>query len=178
MSSKKIVNAKDIVDDIRAGMSDAQLMTKYGLSSKGLQSAFTKLVNNRIMSVEEIYGQPRSSDEDTVIIDDMALIQKHFLTVTAPVYEVTRPQIKGRLHEITERGLTIAGIESRIGEIKSFIIPCREFLAADHISFEAECLWAELKQGSKLWIGGYQITKISRESLDGLRELIQLLTLG
>lgn len=178
MSAKKVVHAKDIVGDIRAGLSDTELMTKYRLSSKGLQSAFTKLINNRIISVEEIYGQPRSSDEDTVIIDDMALIQKHFLTVTAPVYEKSRPRIKGRLHEVTERGLTIAGIESRIGEIKSFIIPCREFLAADRISFEAECLWTKVKQESKQWIGGYQITKISKESLVRLRDLVQLLTLG
>lgn len=178
MTAKKVVNAKDIVDDIRAGMSDRDLMAKYELSSKGLQSAFTKLINNRIVTVEEIYGQPRSSDEDTVIIDDMSLIQKHFLTVTAPIYDLDRPDVQGRLHEITERGLTIAGIESRIGEVKSFRIPCREFLAADQIVFEAECLWTKVRRETGVWIGGFQITGISKEALDHLRELIQLLTLG
>ena len=178
MAVKKVVNAKDIVKDIRSGMSDQALMSKYHLSSKGLQSAFTKLINNRILTVEEIYGQPRSTDDDTVIIDDMSLIQKHFLTVTAPIYDEAHPEVKGRLHEITERGLTIAGIESRIGEVKSFRIPCREFLAVDHIAFEAECLWIRLRRDTQLWIGGFQITSISKESLGRLRELIQLLTLG
>jgi len=178
MSAKRVVNAKDIVEDIRAGMSDKDLMTKYRLSSKGLQSAFTKLINNRILTVEEVYGQPRSTDEDTVIIDDMSLIQKHFLTVTARIYEEAKPAVEGRLHEVTERGLTIIGIQARIGEEKSFIIPCKEFLPADRIAFRADCLWANMKQGTGQWVSGYQVTSISRESLGLLRDLIQLLTLG
>ncbi len=180
MSAKRVVNAKDIVDDIRAGMSDKQLMTKYRLSSKGLQSAFTKLINNRILTVEEVYGQPRSTDDDTdtVIIDDMTLIQKHFLTVTAPIYEADKPEIKGRLHEVTERGLTVIGIQARIGEEKFFVIPCKEFMSADRIDFRAECLWANVKPGTGQRISGYQITSISKESLARLRNLMQMLTLG
>jgi hypothetical protein len=178
MSAKRVVNAKDIVDDIRAGMSDKELMTKYRLSSKGLQSAFTKLINNRILTVQEVYGQPRSTDDDTVIIDDMTLIPKHFLTVTAPIYEEGRPAVKGRLHEVTERGLTIIGIYARIGEEKSFMIPCKEFLAADRVAFRAECLWTNVKPETGQWVSGYQITSITKESLVLLRDLIQLLTLG
>ncbi|MFH1115036.1 MAG: hypothetical protein V1792_14080 [Pseudomonadota bacterium] len=178
MSAKRVVNAKDIVDDIRAGMSDKQLMTKYCLSSKGLESAFTKLINNRILTVEEVYGQPRSPDDDTVIIDDMTLLQKHFLTVTAPVYEAGKPEIQGRLHEITERGLTVIGIQARIGEEKSLVIPCREFIRADRITFRAECLWVDAKRQAGQLVSGYQITSISRESLVRLRDLIRLLTLG
>ncbi len=178
MSAKRVVNAKDIVEDIRAGMSDKDLMTKYRLSSKGRQSAFTKLINNRIVTVEEVYGQPRSTDDDTVIIDDMTLIQKHFLTVTAPIYESAKPEVKGRLHEITERGLTVVGIQARLGEEKSFVIPCKEFLPVDRIAFRAECLWANVKPSTGQWVSGYQITSISKASLIFLRDLIQLLTLG
>ncbi|MDQ7784873.1 MAG: hypothetical protein RDU20_18465 [Desulfomonilaceae bacterium] len=178
MSAKRVVNAKDIVEDIRAGMSDKDLMTKYRLSSRGLQSAFSKLVNNRILSVEEVYGQPRSTDDDTVIIDDISLIQKHYLTVTASIYEADKPEIVGRLHEITERGLTVIGIQARIGEEKSFVIPCKEFLPVDRIAFRAECLWANVKPGTGQWVGGYQITSISKGSLIFLRDLIKLLTLG
>ena len=140
MAPKPVINAKDIINDIRSGMDDAQLMRKYKLTSKGLQSAFTKLVNNRLMTIDEVYRQRRSDDQDTVIIDDMTLIEKHFLTVTAPVREAGKPEIQGRLQEITERGLTISGIESRIGEVKSFVVPCQEFLKIREIVFEAKCL--------------------------------------
>ncbi len=57
--TKPVVNAKEIIKDIRSGMDDAGLMTKYKLTAKGLQSAFTKLISNRLMTVEEIYGQRR-----------------------------------------------------------------------------------------------------------------------
>lgn len=178
MESKRIVNAKDIIADIRSGLDDAALMQKYKLTSKGLQSAFTKLISSRLMTVEEIYGQRRSEDEDTVIIDDIALIQKHFLTITAPIHEQGRPELEGRLCEITERGLTVSGMEARIGEIKLFAVPCREFLKVDEIAFEAKCLWSNRDRGSREWSAGFQITKIDRQALAQLRELIQILTLG
>jgi hypothetical protein len=178
LASKPIINAKDIMEDIRSGMDDAELMHKYRLTSKGLQSAFTKLINNRLMTVDEVYGQRRSDDEDTVIIDDMTLIQKHFLTVTAPVYEAGKPQAQGTMQEVTERGLTISGIESRIGEVKSFVVPSHEFLKMKEITFEAKCLWSKKKRGAPEWSAGFQIVKIDKKNLGGLRELVKVLTLG
>ncbi|MBI4962144.1 MAG: PilZ domain-containing protein [Desulfomonile tiedjei] len=177
MSPKKTIQARDIVIDIRGGMTDAELMEKYGLSAKGLASAFEKLVNSRIMTVEEVYGQCRSGS-DTVIIDDVRSCPRHLLTVAVPIYESEKPQKKGKLRDITERGLGIIGLESRIGEVKGLVIPCRGFLDADHIWFEAECMWAEAGKTPEEWAGGFQITKISKEDLKRLRELIRFLTLG
>jgi hypothetical protein len=44
MTTKRTIKAKDIVNDIRSGLTNLQLMEKYNLSSKGLQSIFTKLI--------------------------------------------------------------------------------------------------------------------------------------
>jgi lipopolysaccharide biosynthesis regulator YciM len=41
----KKISAKAIMVDLKAGLSDSQLMTKYGLSFQGLQDLFSKLVN-------------------------------------------------------------------------------------------------------------------------------------
>ena len=43
--AKITVSAKEILADIKAGMDDTTLMQKYGLSDKGLQSIFKKLVD-------------------------------------------------------------------------------------------------------------------------------------
>lgn len=177
MSAKRIIEARDIVKDIRSGMSDAELMQKYGLSVKGLQSAFQKLVDNRILSVEEVYGQ-RSSSHDTVIINDMRSLPRHFLTVAVAIYEADRPEIRGKLRDVTERGLGITGIEARIGEIKTLVIPCRELLDVDHIWLEAECRWTDPKESSDEWSAGFQITKISKEGLAHLRDLVRHLVLA
>lgn len=48
------LRAKDVVADIRAGMSQAELAKKYRLSPKGLASMFRKLVRSRAVSKSEI----------------------------------------------------------------------------------------------------------------------------
>lgn len=44
MAEKKTISAKEVVADIKAGMSNEQLMAKYGLSARGLQTLFDKLL--------------------------------------------------------------------------------------------------------------------------------------
>jgi hypothetical protein len=51
---KKKVSAKETVADIRSGMSDADLMSKYALSNAGLQSLFDKLVSAGFIDLSEI----------------------------------------------------------------------------------------------------------------------------
>jgi hypothetical protein len=175
---KTIIRARDIVKDIRSGMSDAELMEKYNLSSKGLQSAFTKLANGGIISVEELYDGKRRLGADTVVIDDVRTLPRHYLSVSASIYEMAFPDRLGKLQDITERGLGIIGIIARIGEVKSLVIPCREYLALDSIQFEAVCIWSESGRTVKEWHAGFQITKISSENMAHLRELVRLLSLG
>jgi hypothetical protein len=175
--NKRIIKARDIVRDVRSGMTDAELMEKYGLSAKGLESAFTKLVNSGTMTVGEVYGQ-RLSGQDTVIIDDVRELPRHFLSMTIPIYEATHEKRSGKIREVTEKGVGITGIQARIGEVKSFVIACRPFLEVDNIWLEAECIWMEAGKRREDWYGGFQITKISPKDLKNLRELIQLLSLG
>ncbi len=51
---KKRVSAKNAVADIRSGMTDAALMSKYGLSDAGLQSLFDKLVTAGYIDLSEL----------------------------------------------------------------------------------------------------------------------------
>ncbi len=41
--SKLKISAKQVLNDINAGMSNAELMEKYGVTSKGLEAVFSKL---------------------------------------------------------------------------------------------------------------------------------------
>jgi len=174
--NKRIIKARDIVRDVRSGMTDTELMEKYGLSAKGLESAFTKLVNSGIMTVGEVYGQHRSG-QDTVIIDDVRELPRHFLSITIPIYEATHEKRKGKIREVTEKGVGITCIQARIGEVKSFAIACHLFLEVDNIWLEAECIWMEAGKTPEEWYGGFQITNILPKHLKNQRELIQLLSL-
>lgn len=57
--SKQKIGAREAVNDIRSGMSDADLMQKYGLSEKGLDSLFKKLVEAKLL--EESFLSKRSA---------------------------------------------------------------------------------------------------------------------
>jgi hypothetical protein len=58
--TKYKIGAREAVSDIRSGMSDADLMEKYGLSEKGLQMLFGKLVEAKLL--DEAFLQKRSAE--------------------------------------------------------------------------------------------------------------------
>jgi hypothetical protein len=176
--NKQVVDAKKIVRDIRNGASDAELMKTYGLSAKGLESAFNKLINSRLLTIEEIYGHPSRTGQDTVIIvDDLRELPRHYLSVVVTIYDPHRPDQAGELRDITEKGIGIRGIEARIGETKTLVIDCRNLLDVAAIWFDAECVWIEPAKTPEAWQGGFQIKKIAPQDLNHLRKLISLFAL-
>ena len=64
---KRELSAKEILADIKAGMSDSELMQKHHLSEKGLESAFTKLVEMRALKQAELQNRistPESTSKE------------------------------------------------------------------------------------------------------------------
>ena len=53
-AEKPAISAKDILEDIRAGCSDSELMRKYNLSARGLHRVFKKLVRAKVVTDTEI----------------------------------------------------------------------------------------------------------------------------
>ena len=51
---KPKIDAKQALQDIRSGMTDAQLMDKYNISARGLESLLKKLVQAGVLLQSEI----------------------------------------------------------------------------------------------------------------------------
>ncbi len=68
--SRPPVKARDMVNDIRNGLTDAQLMEKYDLSAKGLQSVLTKLLEADALRREELDRRIRTG-ESTVDVGNL-----------------------------------------------------------------------------------------------------------
>jgi hypothetical protein len=62
---QKKISAKEVLADIRAGIPDDEIMKKYGLSAKGLQSLFDKLLKANLLTRSE-YSQRLTSAEQPV----------------------------------------------------------------------------------------------------------------
>ena len=57
MSSKQRISAREVLEDIKTGMTDARLMQKYGLSEKGLESLYRKLIDRKVIKPSRIDGR-------------------------------------------------------------------------------------------------------------------------
>src|SRR5208282_3884172 len=58
---KQKISAKELMSDLQAGMTDSTIMEKYGLSAQGLQSAFTKLLNNGLLKQSQLDARASTS---------------------------------------------------------------------------------------------------------------------
>lgn len=52
--AKRTISGKQVLEDIRAGMTDMQLIRKYDLHPPGLQKLFNKLIETGLITQEEL----------------------------------------------------------------------------------------------------------------------------
>jgi uncharacterized protein (DUF433 family) len=168
------IDAGDIVKDIRAGMTDSELMEKYQLSSEGLRFALQTLTDTKVIALDELYGASPTV-HDTVFVENMRELPRHYLAIAVEIYESKHPRIRGMLTNVNEKGVAATGMSARVGESKTLLIPAGDFIEADPILFEAECRWAREEKETGEWAAGFQITKISENCMEDLRRLIQAL---
>ncbi len=73
MGERKTISAREVVSDIREGMTDDQLMRKHSLSAKGLSSLKNKLLNAGLITQAELDGQAAPNQTQTQAMDKKAL---------------------------------------------------------------------------------------------------------
>ncbi len=86
---KRIVVAQDVLQDVRAGMTDAEFMAKYRLSARGLQSLFKKLIAAGSITKADLDRRPRLH-VDTVAIAAERLPANQGDTEKKNLYKQTR----------------------------------------------------------------------------------------
>jgi hypothetical protein len=175
MSSKRTIKAKDIVNDIRAGMNDHQLMQKYRLSVKGLQSIFAKLEDLRAVKHSELYSRTPWYD-DTVNVGSMRNLPRNYMALSLTIHEAENPVNKGIVVDMTEKGVGVTGIEVRENQTGVLVVNSGELADIGSITFEATCRWVR-KDEDGTCNSGFEITGISKGDLDKLRHLISELSL-
>ena len=147
-------------------------MEKYKLTYKGLVSALKKLIDVQAIGSEELYERFPLYEELTV--DDLREIARSPLAYPIPIYEAVNHNFKGEVRNITEKGVGVKGLAARVGETKTFIMDAGAYVAVSPIAFNGQCRWIK-KKASGDYVGGFEITMISRENLLQLRKVIQAL---
>ncbi len=175
---KLVVKAKDIVNDIRGGVTDRELMEKYNLSSKGLQSVFKKLVAAKAVRPAELYDRAPILDADTADVDSIREEIREFLEVNIPICELNAPENVGVISDISEKGVGVRGLRVKQGETKTLAVMADSFFSVDPFSFDAVCRWVKKRRADGTVDAGFEITNISEEGATRLRKVIRLLNIG
>jgi hypothetical protein len=176
MQDKRKIEAKSLVNDIRAGLNNRELMEKYGLSSKGLLSAFNKLVASRVMTEEEVAGRIPSFD-DTVDIDHAREIPRCYPALGIPIYDQENTEVEYHVLDLTEKGVQVVGMEVEVGTAKALSIRVGDIdRSIPSCSFQAECRWVKADHKNRHTVAGFEITNISGNDAETLTRIIKLLT--
>jgi hypothetical protein len=177
MAPKRSIKAKEIVTDIRAGMTDSELMSKYKLSIKGLQSIFRKLEVTKAIRPAELYGR-QLLEADTVDLDQFRRETREYLPVPLTIYEVEHPEIKGVVTDISRAGVRVRGLRAKGGETKVMIVQPQHFFRIDPFGFQATCRWVRREGEYRAYVAGFEITHVEKDELEKLERLIGKLRLA
>jgi hypothetical protein len=111
---KPKLSAKQVLADIRAGMDDSAMMEKYGLSPKGLQSLFAKLLGKGVIDQSEIDRRAPVAPSAFMVTDEMEAVSD---TPSGP----SRGQRKKRDESrVVEKGLTPKKGPEEVGRVPGY----------------------------------------------------------
>ncbi len=177
MANKRQINGLDILNDLRSGMAGWELQVKYKLSGKSLQAIFKKLVERDAISHSELY-ELSSFYKERIDRRRERGYPRADLGVYVPIYDIGSGAI-GVLRDISETGLRVAGIESSVGQAKTFQIPIDMFMQSEPLLMIAECKWIETKgRRKRYFVAGFEIIDLPERDSQILRNFIKFLLLS
>jgi hypothetical protein len=150
-------------------------MDEYGLSSKELLSIFKRLIVAGAVKKGELDTRMPPA-EDRADVEALRRLPRNYLVVAIPVYDADDLFAEGRVIDVTEKGLQVAGLSATAGEKRSLLIQADEFVDVHPFVFDCECRWVRLDEEHPR--SGFEITSISEGGLVELRKLIDQITLG
>lgn len=168
------IHTTQLVADIRSGMGDAALMSKYDLSRKLYQRLLQRLVDEKVVGHQDLY---QWSPMYKHISDALASRRqpRTYVPIAVRVLHNGGSQ-QGFIRDISEIGLRTAGIEAEVGEAMTLSMPLTEIPGIGSIKVKAVCRWSEKKgYHTKFPVSGFEITTASEEQRRRLLQLIDRL---
>ncbi len=175
MAAQREIKAKQLIEDIRLRLTASELMQKYQLLPRELESVFRQL-RKAIGSPGTLYGRSHVQGH-APDFDKIRLLPRNDVPLPVPVHDLNRLHLKALLTDITEKGLGVHGIEAQAGDVINFVVRADKFFPVNQFKVRAVCRWAGRSNESGEFAAGFEITDISSKNLDELRNFITSLNL-
>ncbi len=93
-----------------------------------------------------------------------------------PIHEATNRENKGFVTNISEDGIGVKGIDAKLGERKTLIIPAYHgFVMFDSIVMIAECRWTDTDSATGEKCAGFKLLQLTARNASELSKLIATL---
>jgi Mor family transcriptional regulator len=174
LPTKIFIRVSEIVKDMRSGMDRVELMEKYHLSARGLTRVSMMLVSSGALTWKEIHEDIRTGYGEHVA-GKIRSQRRYSVGFGVPVYDIDHPERLGKLHDVSEAGMGIQGIEAAIGETKTLVISEDKFGEYSTFVLDAKCRW--VGAGPDGPVAGFEISHLSVGSMAELNLLFELVRL-
>ena len=77
------------------------------------------------------------------------------------------------MYDVTDEGVGARGLNAKVGEIRTLIIPADDYFRSEPIIFQGICRWVEEKEDRWESGCGFRVLKVLRGSLTELQEIMR-----
>jgi PilZ domain len=174
--AKVVININQIVEDIKSGLTKAQLMRKYRLSPRALRWVSMTLITSGAIAWQEIIDKLGTTYEE-LVPKNPRRTKRYPLLFDCQIYEAGNPQVLGKVRDIADKGLGVRGIHAKEGDVKTLVVPEDDFMEFARFTFDAECRWMR-KDPEGGFVAGFEICHMSVGNLKEFQLLLHLVRFG
>lgn len=161
-----------LIDDVRQGLTDSEIMQKYHMAAAEYREKILLLSRERVLRYSDIYWRPILYDYN-VSGDDRRSLPRYPLKLLLPVEEKgSLEATPGFLIDINEKGGCLQGIQAELGSKIALVIYPEGLIPADSITLEGIVQWVDDSEGASV-VAGFEIANIAEPEAMLLRELIR-----
>jgi hypothetical protein len=173
MEAKRKIKAKNFLKNLRAGMTESQLMEMYSLSAEGLQRVLGKLAAAGLLETGEL-GPSLSETGKEPLAGAGRRLRRCYPAFFIPVYDLDDLLAEGQLHDLNEKGMRVSGISSRPGAEMNLVIQADEVADVYPFCVGAKCRWTAVESDGRL-IAGFEVTSWPPVAAEALEKIMKSL---
>jgi len=173
--TKRALPIRRIIAEIRAGVGDVPIMERFGLSPEEYIEILEDLKGKRIrLPADE--DEPASETQPARRPERRRAVPRCYMVFNRSISDADNPSVRGILVDISARGLQVTGIETKVGDVRAFVVGNDRFTPDSELTFEAVCRWFNPADATGDCVAGFEISKISAAGRNRLQKLLQELT--
>lgn len=175
---KRALNGREFLSDLHSGLTETELMEKYRITSRCLQSLYRKLLNAGVLSRDDLKTEIRASlYSSTVELHALRNLPRESVVCPLLIYAEDEPDRIGRVMDISVAGVGTMGLLAKEGDQKTLIIAADKFFNVGRIVLSVVCRWTKTDTSAQA-LAGWEILFLDKDSEQELVKLIQSLSIS